>query len=685
MFAIRSRYVLLFACIPALMAATHRPLLPRPQKVTYGRASVPVNALRIRIAGTVTPEDRFAAEVLSLALNRRTGIQVSIAAARDARPEIVFERTGPVDPLPVPNEEAGPDSREAYSLDATASGVVIRARSSAGLFYAVQTLSQLVEGNDDKAVIPEVRVEDWPSLPLRGAMVDMSEGQLATEAEVRRQIDQLALWKANQYYLYNEDSIELDGYPLLNAGARFTKDQIRHIVAYGRERHIDVVPCLELYGHQHDLFRNEKYSELADLPHGGEFDPSNPKIRPVLNDWIAQYSGLFSSRFVHIGFDETWEIAHAARKQGAGMTPARLFVTQLGLVARGFQEHGKTVMAWADIMVKYPDIIPELPPGLIPVPWFYEPDPDPKYREWLDPLAKRHIPSIVAPGVNMWTEIVPDFRKSFRNIDTFLAAGKEAGAFGLINTFWTDNQEVLRRMAWPGFAYGAAAAWQTAPVDANAFFSDYASIVYPSAAAPHVATVLERLSAAEIALQTVWDTHTMDSVWQSPFAPGELKRLQEHYEDLRSARLLAESAQENLAAALHAGADRTALNSLAFGARHLDYAGMRGMYAVEIAELWKKQRAQRGGDTELWDLLSGSFSRTHGRLGDLLDSLSELKPLYRENWLAEYTAYRMETALARWDAEYQYWLRVERRYARFQAEYAAGSALPTIDAVTGEY
>ena len=56
-----------------------------------------------------------------------------------------------------------------------------------------------------------MEIRDWPSLAYRGTMVDMSHGPLPTEAEIKRQLDFLARWKANQYYLYSEASIELRG------------------------------------------------------------------------------------------------------------------------------------------------------------------------------------------------------------------------------------------------------------------------------------------------------------------------------------------------------------------------------------------------------------------------------------------------------------------------------------------
>jgi N-acetyl-beta-hexosaminidase len=117
--------------------------------------------------------------------------------------------------LPRDGDKPGPDSRESYRIRITPAGGEVRSPSSAGLFYAVQTLIQLVEGQGPGAALPEVDIEDWPSLAYRGVMVDFSHGPLLTEEEIKRQIDFLARWKGNQYYFYSELSIELQGYPLV--------------------------------------------------------------------------------------------------------------------------------------------------------------------------------------------------------------------------------------------------------------------------------------------------------------------------------------------------------------------------------------------------------------------------------------------------------------------------------------
>ena len=130
-------------------------------------------------------------------------------------------------------------------------------------------------------------------------------------AEIKRQIDFLARWKGNQYYFYSELSIELKGYPLINPGARYTQEQVREIIRYARERHVDVVPCLEFYGHLHDLFRIERYGDLAALPHGGDLNPRDPRMQRMVEDWVGQMAALFPSPWFHIGLDEPWELERA--------------------------------------------------------------------------------------------------------------------------------------------------------------------------------------------------------------------------------------------------------------------------------------------------------------------------------------------------------------------------------------
>jgi hexosaminidase len=674
------RWEVLAGIAPLLLAVSvpaqpqHSPLLPKPVKAQYGAGYIDLARLCVGPPASSAPEDAFAIATLI----KGTHGALSACGTQQTR-SIRVARSGPVAALPTPGEKPGPESREAYTIDVSDNGVVVRGHSSAGEYYGVETLLQMIEhGPDGILRLPYAHVEDWPALAYRGTLVDAgSEGPMLTFIEVKRQIDFIAKWKGNQYFFYSEANIALRGYPLLNPQARFTQKQIREIVAYARERHIDVVPAIELYGHLHDLFRIEAYSNLSVLPHGGQFDATNPRVKAILADWAGQIGSLFPSRFVDVGFDETWSLQKAA-DQTANSTPVKLFIQQLTTVTHLFQAQGKTVMAYADIMVKFPGIVQRLPKGLIAIPWYYEAEPDPEYHHWLDPLIAEHVPNIVCSGVMSWDEIAPDFTVTFDNIDTLLVAGRRSHSIGLINSVWTDNDQMLMEMSWPGIAYGAAAAWQNAPMQQETFFADYARIRYPAAIAPDFAAALTSLNAAERSLHAAIGEETTREFWRDPFTASSLNTLRGKYDDLRRSRLEAENALTHLYAIQQAAPQTPHLDTFLFGAQTIDLAGMKFIYAGEIASAWQSLPPKPTRQQFMNALGEGVSNETHSRMMDMMDGITGTRALYRKAWLEQYTPYRLGTALGHWDAEDLFWLRAQRNFEDFRRSFQTGETLPSL-------
>ena len=550
------------------------------------------------------------------------------------------------------------------------------------MYYAAQTLPQLVEGTGDAASLPEVEIHDWPSLPYRGIMVDTSHGPLPTEAEIKRQIDFLARWKNNQYYLYSEASVELKGYPIQNRDARFSQDELRRIVAYARERHIDVVPCMELYGHLHDLFRVERYANLAILPHGVEFDPRKPEVAALLTNWVDQLTDLFPSPFFHIGFDETREAPRLAARDK--LQPAALYLEQFRLVSGLLQRHKKTMLVWSDMFSHYPELIPKIPPGTIVVPWGYDRT---VYQPYWKPFAESSLPRFIATGVSIWDQISPNFELSFDNIDSFLAEGRTHRVLGLINTIWTDDIQVLIRPAFPGLAYGAASAWQAHAVDRKNFFSDYAGILYPQGAV-EAAAGLAAMARAEVEIAKAVGgkyEQTSPPFWDDPLTMAHLARAAKYRENFRQTRLFAEDAQEHFSRAMAQGEDASTLSDLLLEARMLDYSGMKNLYAAEMANAWGELGAQpRHEELRYW-LISEFSTHDHSRIQDLMDASGDLQQAYRTAWLDSYTPYRLGTVLGKWNAEFDYWWRLSRRFHDYAAAFHDGDTLRPLESFSPGY
>lgn len=639
--------------------AEHSPLLPQPQQVHYGNGSLSLKNIHVQFATSAADEDRFAGQQLSERLSSFSGTRMEVG--RGTGKIIVLNRTGNGAALPMDKETTGPESRESYTISITPNRAEIRAPSSAGLFYGVQTLLQMVEGRGEQAILPQAEVRDWPSLAYRGMMMDFSEGELVRVSEVERQLDLLARFKANQYFFYTEASIEFEGYDIVNPNGRYSRDEVRQVVEYARQRHIDVVPCMELYGHMHNLFRFEKYADLGLPRYGGEFDPRNPRMYPVLDNWIEQTTKLFPSPWFHVGFDEPWSLGKIGIEPGKD--PFKTFIEVLGHVSEQAQGRGKRVLFWADIMQgastlsNHPELLKDVPAGVIACPWIYEVRTN--YAPFVEPLAKRNIPTIVTPGVWAWNELFPDFHRSFFNINNLTATGREFHTLGMLNTTWCDSRQTIYRLQLPGMAFGAAAAWQAQPVNTNSFFTDFCAITYPPTVAADVAGALEELSQAEEIFEKVLGDGTQYSFWADPLTAGSLKKTQAGQKELRQARLLAENAQERIQRAMRHSSDPT-LPSLLVASRMFDYLGMKTLYAAEWADYFRQLK--ENPKKELVTLYIGNQmnSTTYGMLADLREMISELREEYRQAWLSEATPFRLQSALYRWDAEWDYWTAVQR-------------------------
>jgi hypothetical protein len=239
-----------------------------------------------------------------------------------------------------------------------------------------------------------------------------------------------------------------------------------------------------------------------------------------------------------------------------------------------------------------------------------------------------------------WDEIAPDFTVSFENIDTLLIAGRRSHSLGLLNTLWTDNDQMLMQMSWPGIAYGSAAAWQQASIQQKTFFNDYARIQYPAAISPDFAAALTSLNQAERDLHAAVGEETTREFWRDPFTANSLNALQGKYDYLRRSRLEAEDALAHFYAIQQAAPKTPHLDTFIFGAQAIDLASMKFIYAGEIANAWQSlpphpTRAQ-------FDAAVGRniSNETHSRMMDMMDELTDTRELYRRAWLEQYTPYQ---------------------------------------------
>ena len=227
-------------------------------------------------------------------------------------------------------------SEEAYILKITPKSIEIIAATNSGLFYGMQTLLQLLPAEIESNTvvsqinwnIPCVTIEDVPRFKWRGMMLDVCRHFYPVDF-VKRQIDVMAMYKINKLHLHLTDDqgwrIEIKKYPKLTElgskrinegkehGGFYTQEDIKEIVAYAAERHIDVVPEIELPGHA--LAALTAYPEYSCS--GGPFKVRNvwgveadiycagkEETFEFLENIIDEVVELFPGDYFHIGGDE---------------------------------------------------------------------------------------------------------------------------------------------------------------------------------------------------------------------------------------------------------------------------------------------------------------------------------------------------------------------------------------------
>lgn len=369
---------------------------------------------------------------------------------------------------------------EGYSLQISKKNIRIEAGSEAGIFYGLQSLLQLAE-NGTK--LPLLYIEDTPRFAYRGLMMDVSR-HFFDVAFVKKQLDMLAYLKMNRFHWHLTDGtgwrVAIDKYPKLteiaswrsiadwkqwwasdrkyvtedtpNAyGGFYTKDEMKEIVAYAKERHITVIPEIEMPGHSEEVLA--VYPELActEKPYtSSEFCIGNKKTYTFLEDVLTEVIEIFPSEYIHIGGDEAsrehWKkckkcqrlmkkegMKEEAELQSYLIKHIEKFLHTKGRKLIGWDEilegglaPDATVMSWRgvtggiealkmghnvvmtpgqyvylDAYQAKPDTQPEAIGGFLPLEKAYSYNPMP---EGLTPEQENHLLGVQG---NIWTEYVP--------------------------------------------------------------------------------------------------------------------------------------------------------------------------------------------------------------------------------------------------------------------------------------
>jgi len=444
-------------------------LLPRPLGVETGgdpwRPSGPVG-VRLEAAGAVA---RRAAERTARGL-AALGLEVRPGEDGPGGAHLVVAPAGGLAP-------------EGYRLRVDGRGIGLEAADEAGLLHGSSTLAQWLRlaGRTAPPEVLGLAVDDRPALAERGVMLDVSRDKVPRPATLRRLVDLFSELKVNRLQLYLEHAFAYRGHEAVWRGASpLTPDEVRNLAAYCAERAIELVPNQNSFGHFHRWLVHPRYRPLAECPEGVEhpfsLEPepfslcaTDPRVLDLLADLYDQLLPCFSSRDFNVGLDESFDLGRCrSRPAVEARGRRRVYLDYLLAVHRLVAERGKRMQYWGDIVLEEAEVIPELPADAVAMVWGYEAGHP--FIEQGERFRAAGLPFQLCPGTSSWSSLTGRTSNAVANLAEAGAAAAATGAAGLLVTDWGDFGHLQPlAVALPGFAAGAAAAWNpAAPVTREA-------------------------------------------------------------------------------------------------------------------------------------------------------------------------------------------------------------------------
>ena len=359
------RSILLLASLGAAYASQPPSLMPLPWKLDVGSGHLRIDSSFHIASKAADPRLQAAIDRFTARIFRQVGL--SAIHLPSSGPTLTIECHDRAPNLPTLGED------ESYRLEVTADSARLTAPTPTGALRGLETFAQLVTPGSDGFYVPAVHIEDHPRFPWRGLMLDVSRHWMPLPV-IERNLDAMAAVKLNVFHWHLADDqgfrVESLRFPKLHQlgsdGNFYTQADVRHIIAYARDRGIRVIPEFDMPGHTTSWMVG--YPELGSAPgpyqiqrRWGIFeptlDPTREETYRFLETFLAEMTALFPDPYFHIGGDEVddtqWKHNHAIQafaREHHLATSAELHAYFNRRVQELLKKDGKIMIGWDEVL-----------------------------------------------------------------------------------------------------------------------------------------------------------------------------------------------------------------------------------------------------------------------------------------------------------------------------------------------
>ena len=332
-------------------------------------------------------------------------------------------------------------------------GYIVRYGIPVEFYRGLAICLDLIRGGKEKGIISEKRCFD-----TCGVMLDVSRNMVVSVETAKDLIEYMALMGLNMLMLYTEDTYKIDKYPYFGymRGA-YTKEEIKEIDKYAAMFGIELIPCIQTLSHLATALRWNYTLCFADT--GRTLYVGRQETYDFIEEMFKTVKECFSSKRIHVGLDESFDVGMGDRLKKEGYTPAlELMQEHLKRVCALAEKYGLSPMMWSDMFFKsgkiggdydYTTKIPAgfhetIPKNIELVYWDYCMEKP----EITDLFLKRHRDelkrkTIFAGGIWTWNRMTANYDKTFITSNAQLESCKNNNINEVFVTIWDNTTSMF--------------------------------------------------------------------------------------------------------------------------------------------------------------------------------------------------------------------------------------------------
>jgi len=461
---------------PEISVAGPVHLVPEPQQIERLEGRFTFKESSAIRAGS--PGLEFCAGLLRDELERVLGLRLASAFENCSEIVLAFPEVNGADRELLEGHGLIPDAdlgSEGYVLLITPGKIVLSAAAEPGLFYAVQSLKQIIRAHAVERTIPCLKIRDWPEIALRGVLDDISRGPIPTMDYFKACIRRFAELKINALTYYTENVVRTEKHPYFAPPGALTPDEIRELNEYADRYHIDLIGCFQSFGHFEKILQYPQYQHLGEM--GSLLSPAHQESYSLLADIYSELAPAYDSGYFLVLCDELFALGKGASENLVIQRGyARVFADHVNWIRDELGKYGVRIIVAGDEPLKHPQILPLLKKDIILLPWDYSARPS--FESMLAPFTGRSFDCIVMPGISCWRRLYPDHGASLINIRNFVRDGAEHDVLGVLNATWDEWGINFFSNNWYGLAYGADRCWSPQKPDSGTFALRFGAAVH---------------------------------------------------------------------------------------------------------------------------------------------------------------------------------------------------------------